>query len=67
MNNIIKILSVLVLASVSQVALGHPGHGLEGGSFSFLHYLAEPEHLMLLLTIAVGVGFTVKKAIKKID
>jgi len=65
MKNIIKSLTVIAVAGVSQVALAHPGHGLEGGSFSLFHYLLEPEHLMVLLTVVVGVGFTVKKVTKR--
>ena len=31
----------------SGTAFAHPGHGRGGGDFSALHYLGEPEHLLL--------------------
>jgi hypothetical protein len=32
--------------TVSSPASAHPGHGLGGGSYSLLHYVTEPLHLL---------------------
>jgi hydrogenase/urease accessory protein HupE len=45
--------SCLLLASA---AAAHPGHGLGGGSQSWLHYLSEPLHVAPLALAMLSVG-----------
>lgn len=40
----------LVACAVPALAVAHPGHGVDGGSQSWLHYMLEPTHA------AVGLG-----------
>ena len=51
--------SVWLVAGSS--AFAHPGHGRGGGDFSPLHYLTEPDHLVvgipMLLLLGVGAWY----------
>jgi hypothetical protein len=42
-----------VLLGVASAASAHPGHGLDGGSESWLHYLSDPLHVAPLALAAV--------------
>jgi hypothetical protein len=44
---------------VASTAAAHPGHGLAGGSASWLHYLSDPVHVgpPALVALAVGLGW----------
>ena len=63
-----KAVSYLLVSAIAWVApaivSAHPGHGLDGGSFSLLHYLTEPEHvgigLAVILLVAAGVYWSVR-------
>jgi hypothetical protein len=37
---------------VASAAGAHPGHGLDGGSTSWLHYLGDPLHVAPLALVA---------------
>ena len=58
-RRIATVASVWVLAASS--AFAHPGHGKDGGDFGILHYLTEPEHLLvaipIVLIVAVGAAY----------
>ncbi|MBL8900533.1 MAG: hypothetical protein JNM84_23080 [Planctomycetes bacterium] len=56
-----SILALLLAAPVH----AHPGHGVDGGSHSPLHYLFEAPHSLpwiLLLAFACGVGMLARRA-----
>ena len=56
--------------TASSVAVAHPGHGHDGGSFSLLHYLTEPLHFLqgvLLAAGVVGVALVVMRRRKRKD
>jgi hypothetical protein len=50
--------------TVSSPASAHPGHGLGGGSYSLLHYVTEPLHL--LGGLAVVAAFVLGAALLRI-
>ena len=43
------------LATVSMVRTihAHPGHGASSGSYSFWHYVSEPEHIAALTALVI--------------
>jgi len=53
-----KIWLALACASLAlaSAAAAHPGHGLGGGSDSWLHYLTEPLHVAPPVLIALAVA-----------
>jgi hydrogenase/urease accessory protein HupE len=48
--------SFLIAGLASSPAWAHPGHGVEGGDWSPLHFLTEPDHLVGLLGLLVIVA-----------
>ena len=42
------------LLALAHAAAAHPGHGLEGGSESWLHYATEPLHVGPIALVAVA-------------
>lgn len=54
----------LVLLASPVVVLAHPGHG-SGDGFSVIHYLKEPEHIVWLALLVVGIGYLYLRARKK--
>lgn len=57
-----------IVATLAQVAQAHPGHGLDGGSFSLTHYLSSPLHWlgMLALTLMAAAGVSlVMRALRR--
>ena len=58
-KRIATVASVWILATSS--AFAHPGHGRGGGDFSPLHYLTEPDHLVvgipMLLLLGLGAWY----------
>jgi hydrogenase/urease accessory protein HupE len=61
MKKFIRSVTAVMVASSSQIALAHTGHGADGGSFSLVHYLTEPEHLSVIAVIVVGVLLVIRK------
>jgi hydrogenase/urease accessory protein HupE len=51
-----KLCSFLVAGLASSPAWAHPGHGVDGGDWSLLHYLTEPDHLIGALGLAILVA-----------
>ena len=43
----------VALLGVASAASAHPGHGLDGGSDSWLHYLSDPFHVAPLALCAL--------------
>ena len=63
-------LTIVAWLTTSSVAVAHPGHGHDGGSFSLLHYLTEPLHFLqgvLLAAGVVGVALVVMRRRKRKD
>ena len=48
-------LAAFVLFSTS-VAHAHPGHGVDGGSWSLVHFLSDPLHVGFAAALLVGLG-----------
>lgn len=53
MSRLRPILVASILLAAPRMALAHPGHGSDAASWSVLHYLIEPEHLLAVVS-AVG-------------
>ena len=49
--------AALLLASP---AVAHPGHGLGGGSYHWLHYLTDPIHVAPFALAALALLFAVR-------
>ena len=49
--------SFLIAGLASSSSWAHPGHGSDGGDWSVLHYLPEPDHLVVALGLAVLVAW----------
>jgi hypothetical protein len=47
--------TVLALTALPQLLLAHEGHGFTQGH-SALHYIAEPFHALVLLTVVAGIA-----------
>jgi hydrogenase/urease accessory protein HupE len=45
--------------ALCSAAAAHPGHGRDGGDFSPLHYLTEPDHLVVGIPLAALLGLGV--------
>ena len=59
-----KLCSFLIAGLASSPSWAHPGHGADGGDWSVLHYLTEPDHLVVALGLAVLVAWPfVRRAI----
>ena len=52
--------SFVALLALASPALAHPGHGLGGGSTSWLHYLTEPVHVAPWVLLALGASSFVR-------
>ena len=48
------LMSFVALLAFASPAAAHPGHGLGGGSTSWLHYLTEPVHVAPWALLALG-------------
>jgi len=42
-----------VTLALASAAAAHPGHGLDGGSDSWLHYASDPYHVAPLALVAL--------------
>jgi len=40
--------------SLASAAAAHPGHGLDGGSSHWLHYLSDPLHVAPLAAVVIA-------------
>lgn len=40
----------------ASAAGAHPGHGVEGGSWSLVHFLSDPLHLGFALAVVLGLA-----------
>jgi hydrogenase/urease accessory protein HupE len=60
-----RLCSFLIAALASSPSWAHPGHGVDGGDWSLLHYLTEPDHLVGVLgLLAVAVWFFVRRFVR---
>jgi hypothetical protein len=62
MTRVIFTVAFAFLASMSTIAFAHPGHGTAASTesgYSLWHYLSEPTHAVVVLTLAVGLVTTV--------
>lgn len=51
-----KLIGTIVLAAtIPQLLLAHEGHGFTNGH-SALHYVAEPYHALVFLTVVAGIA-----------
>jgi hypothetical protein len=57
-----KRMLAMLAGLVPFLCYAHPGHGDTEG-FTIIHYLLEPEHLILLL-LAIGVVFWLYKSLR---
>jgi hypothetical protein len=50
-----------MIATISEIVAGlvaaHPGHGVNGGSYSLVHYLAQPEHALGVVLGMLAVAY----------
>lgn len=53
-----------ILAAPTGAALAHSGHGTTDGN-GWLHQVAEPEHLLVLLVIGAGVALLVREILRR--
>jgi hydrogenase/urease accessory protein HupE len=42
--------------SIASTAAAHPGHGLDGGSSHWLHYLSDPLHVAPLAAVGLALA-----------
>jgi hypothetical protein len=61
------ILAGLATWGAAAAAGAHPGHGVAGGSHSWLHYLSEPTHVALPLLVAAVFAFGLARARRQPD
>ena len=52
-----RLCSFLIAGLASSPSWAHPGHGVDGGDWSLLHYLTEPDHLVGVLGLLVVVAW----------
>lgn len=50
------VLTAVLVGGAPTIAIGHPGHGANGGSYSLIHYLTEPVHALASLGIILALG-----------
>ncbi len=50
---ILLMVLAFVLSMLPRLVLAHPGHGTTD-AYPLLHYLVEPEHAILLLTLGLA-------------
>lgn len=56
-TNAIRPCIFLIGGLASSPALAHPGHGIDGGDWSLLHYVTEPDHLVGVIGLLVAVAW----------
>jgi hypothetical protein len=61
------ILTGVLVWGAAAAAAAHPGHGVGGGSDSWLHYLSEPAHVALPLLVAAAFAFGLARARRQPD
>jgi urease accessory protein len=63
MRRLLLALTGSLLAAVPAVA--HPGHGDPAFADSWLHYVREPEHLVLLVLLGLGQALLVARLARR--
>jgi ribose/xylose/arabinose/galactoside ABC-type transport system permease subunit len=48
---LITLATMFSTSSLTSALHAHPGHGADGGSHEFTHYLSQPAHAIAILTI----------------
>ena len=56
------VLAGIATWGAAAAAGAHPGHGVGGGSHSWLHYVGQPEHVALPLLVAAAFAFGLTRA-----
>jgi len=54
-------MGLFALAMLAGSAQAHPGHGSDGGSFSLVHYLTDPTHIVIGALILLGLAVILAK------
>ena len=59
-------LTAISLGAAPSIAMGHPSHGSDGGSYSLTHYFTEPVHVVASVGIiaAIATGFVVLRQLR---
>lgn len=54
MSKQFKFPGIIMGLFVTSIAAAHPGHGHGGGDFGVMHYLSDPLHMVVGLSLAVA-------------
>ena len=54
MKRQMALVAIIMSMTPASAAIAHPGHGHDGGNYSFVHYLSEPVHLATVLGTLVA-------------
>jgi hydrogenase/urease accessory protein HupE len=66
MNSTRAARALLALATAAAgTALAHPGHGTAEATFSWIHFFTEPDHLLALLALVIGVAVLVRSGARR--